>query len=213
MRPRPQRRYSTADWRIWSELGDEARLVDIVRGSPAWLGDLRDGTWIISIDGAGFEAFEGAGGGAVGDVIEVRAFADGLGSFVRRLALAEIASKATAAPRRRNREPPAWMGERPVLPGKQVFKDKRARYLEFASQHRHVRRHAWFLARLLKMHWHRGIIPRHETIAKAAGVSTSTVKLSQACCQHFGFVRVISGKRSHRHNTYEVCWPAGSEPG
>jgi hypothetical protein len=99
-----------------------------------------------------------------------------------------------------------------VLPGKQVFKDERARYLELAAQHPYVRSHTWFLALLLKMHWHRGIIPRHATIAKAASVSVSTVKLSQACCQHYGFVRVISGKRSHRHNVYEVCWPAASEP-
>jgi hypothetical protein len=67
----------------------------------------------------------------------------------------------------------------------------------------------WLLTALLKMEWHRGITPRHNTIAKAAGCSKSAVKRSQSCCQHFGFLRVISGKRSHKHNTYEVCWPAG----
>jgi hypothetical protein len=210
MTARSQRRYCPDDWRVWSDLGDDARLVDTARDSPAWRGDIRGDTWVVTINGMGFDAFERSAA-AVGDVAEVRAFARGLGSFTRKLTLVEPPVRP-AMPRQRNRAPPAWRAERPVLPGKQVFKDKRPRYLEYASEHPHARRHAWFLALLLKMHWHRGICPRHDTIAKAAGVSTSTVKLSQACCQHFGFVRVTSGKRSHRHNTYEVCWPAGSEP-
>jgi hypothetical protein len=38
------------------------------------------------------------------------------------------------------------------------------------------------------------------------------VKRAQMCCQHFGFLHVLSGKAKHRSNAYEVCWPAGSEP-
>jgi hypothetical protein len=212
MRARPQRRYGAADWRTWSELGDSARLVDVVRASPAWSGDIRDGAWIISINSVAFEEFERSSA-AVGDVVEVRAFAEGLGSFSRRLVLVEQPAKGSADRKHRGRTTPAWTRERPVLPGKQVFKDTRAKYLEFSAQHPHVRRHSWLLARLLKMHWHRGIIPRHATIAKAAGVSISTVRLAQACCCHFGFLRVLSGKRVHRNNTYEVCWPAGCEMG
>jgi hypothetical protein len=210
MRARPQRRYSAADWKAWSELGDEARLVEVIRGSPAWLNDLREGTWVASINGVAFEEFERSSA-AVGDVVEVRAFADGLGSFTRRLVLVEQPIKGSVGRKTPSRTAPAWTHERPVLPGKQVFKDTRAKYLEYAAQHPHVRRHSWLLARLLKMHWHRGIIPRHATIAKTAGVSISTVRLAQACCCHFGFLRVLSGKRVHRNNTYEVCWPAGRE--
>jgi hypothetical protein len=122
--------------------------------------------------------------------------------------LVQRPAKRSADQKAQRRAAPAWSRQRPVLPGKQVFKDTRAKYLEFAAQHPHVRRHSWLLARLLKMQC---IIPRHSTIAKAAGVSPSTVKLAQACCCHFGFVRVLSGKRAHKHNTYEVCWPAGTE--
>jgi hypothetical protein len=208
---RNQRRYRADDWECWGKLGDDVRLVDAVRDSPAWIADLRSGVWIISINGMAFDAFEQSHA-AIGDIVEVRAFSAGLGSFSRKFALVEPPVKTSRGPRQRNRASPAWTRERPVLPGKQVFKDARPGYLEFAAQHPYVRRHTWLLARLLKMQWRRGIIPRHKTIAEAAHVGISTVKLSQASCQHFGFLRVISGKKYHKHNVYEVCWPAGSEP-
>jgi hypothetical protein len=207
MKARTQRRYTSEDWKRWGELGEDARLVDSERGSPAWLADVRTGTWVLSINGHPFDAFERAGA-AVGTAVCVKAFFPGLDTFSRTFLLIEPPTK-TSAPRRR--DPPAWTRERPVLPGKRVFKDSRARYLEFAARHPFVRRHVWFLAELLKRDWHRGIIPRHATIAAAAGCGTSSVKRSQACCQHFGFVRVISGKRAHKHNTFEVCWPAGAD--
>jgi hypothetical protein len=209
MMARHQRRYRRDDWQIWSQLGDDARLVDTARDSPAWHSDLRSDVWVITIDGIGFDAFERSPA-AVGDVVEVLAFSRGLGSFSRKLALAERPVRSSATPRERSRVPPAWTHEQPALPGKQVFKDTRAAYLEFAAQHPYVRRHVWLLTTLLKMHWHRGITPRHLTIAKAAGCSVAAVKRSQACCRHFGFLRVTSGKRSHKHNTYEVTWPIGS---
>jgi hypothetical protein len=209
MMARNQKRYCPDDWKTWGELGGDARLVDSARGSPAWLGDLCRGVWILSINGMEFDAFERLPA-AVGDVVEVRAFSAGLGSFGRKLVLVHPPPKILATPRQRSRVPPAWTREQPVLPGKQVFKDSRAPYLELAAKHPFVRRHVWLLTRLLKMHWHRGITPRHRTIADAAGCSTAAVKRSQACCQHFGFLRVTSGKRSHRHNTYEVTWPVGS---
>jgi hypothetical protein len=209
MTARSQKRYSSDDWKTWGSLAiDQARLVDGVPGSPAWLGDIRRGVWILSINAMGFDAFEQLPA-VVGDVVEVQAFSPGLGSFSRKLIL--VGQPRTASPsRQRSRVPPAWTREQPVLPGKQVYKDSRPRYLEFAAKHPFVRRHVWLLTTLLKMHWHRGITPRHSTIAKAAGCSTMAVKRSQACCRHFGFLRVISGKRSHRHNSYEITWPAGS---
>jgi hypothetical protein len=213
MTARPHRRYRPDDYAAWNEIGNDADacLVDTVRDSPAWLGDIKSGTWVISINGMGFDAFERSSP-AVGAVIEVRAFAAGLGSFSRRIVLIAPPEKDhSSGPRQRNRAPPAWKRERPVLPGKPVFKDARPCYLELAARHPFVRRHVWLLTTLLKMHWHRGITPRHTTIAKAAGCSTTAVKRSQACCQHFGFLKVTSGKRLHRHNRYEVTWPVGSE--
>jgi len=211
MTQRPQKCNRGEDWRAWSELGDDARLVDSARDSPAWRSDIRGATWVLSLNGMSFEAFERSGA-SIGDTVEVRAFSQGLGSFTRTLVLVEVPLRPAAGERRRNRAQPLWSRERPVLPGKQVHKAQRTRYMEFVAQHPHVRRHVWFLSRLMKHHWHRGIIPRHATIATAAGVSASTVKLAQRCCCHFGFVRITSGKRAHRHNSYEVCWPAGSEP-
>lgn len=209
---RPQRRYSRDDWKTWGDLAiDQARLVDGLPGSPAWLSDLRRSVWIISINEMDFDTFERLPSG-VGDIVEVRAFSPVLGSFSRKLVLVEQPAKTASSSRQRSRVPPAWTRERPVLPGKRVVKDARPRYQEFVAQHPVMRRHAWLLTILLKMQWHRGIVPRHRTIAKAARVGISAVKLSQACCRHFGFLRVNSGKSSHKHNVYEVCWPAGSEP-
>ena len=204
-----QKRYRPEDWAIWGKLGDNARLVDVVPNSPAWLGDMRSGVWVLSINEMPFEVFEKSFT-AVGAVADVEAFCPKLGTFRRRLVLTEPPAKTSTAIRQKKRRRPKWADERPVLPGKQVFKDSRPRYLEFAANHPFVRRHVWLLTSLLRMQWHRGIIPRHITVANAAGCSISAVKRSQACCQHFGFLRVISGKRAHRHNTYEVCWPADS---
>jgi hypothetical protein len=210
MTARSQKRYSNDDWKTWGDLAvDQARIVDSAPGSPGWLGDLRRGVWILSINGMGFDDFERSAA-AVGATVEVKAFSPGLGSFNRKFALVEPPAKTSPMSRQRSRVPPAWRREQPVLPGKQVFKDTRAGYLELAARHPVVRRHVWLLTRLLKMQWHRGIVPRHKTIAEAVGCSTAAVKRSQACCQHFGFLRVISGKRFHQHNTYEVTWPIGS---
>jgi hypothetical protein len=208
MKARSQRRYRPEDWKIWGELGDVARLVDTERGSPAWLADVRSGAWVLSINGQSFDAFEQVGA-AVGAAVCVRVFFAGLDTFSRTFSLIEPRTKASGPPQPK-RTPPVWTRERAVLPAKRVFKDSRARYLEFAARHAFVRRHVWFLAELLKRDWHRGIIPRHATIAAAAGCSISAVQRSQRCCQHFGFIRVVSGKTLHRHNSYEVCWPAGS---
>jgi hypothetical protein len=210
IKARHQKRYTPQDWRLWADLKeDDARLADSTRGSPAWLSDLQTGFWVLSINGKPLEAFERFAA-AVGDCIEVRAFSPQLGSFSRRIVLVEQPASMPLVPRGRKRTAPAWTRERPVLSGKCVSRKMRPAYLEFAAAHPFVRRHVWLLARLLKMEWRRGIIARHKTIAEAAGCSLSSVKLSQAVCQHFGFLRVRSGKRSHKHNSYEVCWPAGS---
>ena len=209
MKARPLKRYTADDWKIWGDLGD-GTLIDVERGSPAWQSDLRSNIWVVAIGGRSFEAFERERQDRQpGEVIEVRAFAADLGSFSRKITLIEPPSKTTA--RQSNRKP-AWTLERPILPGKRVDKASRPRYLEFAAQHPVVGRHMRLLAELLRRDWHRGIIPRHNTIADALGRSRRSVQYSQACCQHFGFLRVVSGKSKHRHNAYEVCWPAGSEP-
>jgi len=204
---RDQAKYRPDDWQIWAALAnDDARLVEVAPGSPAWFADLRDGAWITAMNGGPFESFHGA----IGDVIEVRAQMPGIGPVIRKLVLAAPPlKKAVKAPRGSSRVP-KWKHEPPVLAGKRVFKDSRPAFLEFAARHPHVRRHVWFLMELLKREWRKGIILKHKTIAEAAGCHVSTVKLSQSCCQHFGFCRVTSGKRSRKHNTFEVCWPAGS---
>jgi hypothetical protein len=210
IKARSQQRYTPADWKVWADLNDEnARLADSERGSPAWLSDLRAGFWVLSINGQTFEVSERSPA-AIGDAIEIRAFAQGLGSFSRNVVLIEQPTETQRSPRQRNRVPASWTQERPVLPGKRVYKDSRPSYLELAAAHPHVRRHVWFLTRLLKAEWHKGIQLKHKKIAKDAGCCISAVKLSQACCQHFGFLRVCSGKRAHRSNTYEVTWPVGT---
>jgi hypothetical protein len=210
MQARDQASYRPEDWRVWGALGnDDARLIDVTPGSPAWLADLRDGAWITAINGQPFEDFSG---GLAGQIIEVRALLAGIGPVVRQLVLAAPPARAKKPVRQaEQKRQPAWKLLDPVPPGKRVYKDTRARYLEYASRHPFARKHVWFLTELLKRDWKRGIIPRHKTIAEAVGCSVSTVKRAQTCCEYFGFVRVASGQRSHRHNTYEVCWPDGSD--
>lgn len=204
MTARDQAKWKVDDWNSWGELADEgARLVNVVRGSPAWLCDMRSGAWVRSIDGISLDDFEICGG-AVGRVVEVCAYIKGLGTRTYKFALVEKPSD------RAKKAPPTWRGERPVPPGENVSRRDRLRYLEFAARHPYVRRHVWLLSELLKREWYRGIIPRHATIAAATGCSIDAVKLSQACCQRFGFLRVTSGKKMHTSNKYEVTWPFGS---
>jgi hypothetical protein len=183
--------------------------VDSAPGSPAWLNGLQTGFWIRSINDRPFDDFERSGGG-VGDVVILRAEVPGIGPVIRSLTLSAEPSKARS-PRQKiaaKRQSPAWKREAPVLAGKRVFKDARPALLEFAAAHPHVKRHIWLLVHLLKREWRKGIIVKHETIAKAVGCHVSRVKRAQSCCEHFGFLRVISGKRSRKYNTYEVCWPS-----
>jgi hypothetical protein len=207
MKARSQKSYTPEDWKRWGELGGDAWLVNIERGSPAWLADVRTGAWVLSINGQSYDTFERAGA-AVGAAISVKAFYPGLGVFDRTLPLIEPPSK-TSAPKP-NRMPPAWKREPAVLPGERVFKDSRPAFLELAARHPHVRRHVWLLAELLKREWRKGIVIRHNTIAKAAGCDVSTVGRAQTICVHFGFLSVESGKRKHRSNSFTVCWPSGT---
>jgi hypothetical protein len=208
-RPEP---WTAQEYETWSALGGECYLVDSAPGSPAWLNGLQSGFWIRSINDQPFDDFDRSGG-RIGDVVIVRAEVPGIGAVLKALTLGAQPLKRVQSERQKadtKRSAPKWKSEPPVLPGKRVYKDSRARYLEYAARHPLVRKHVWFLTELLKRDWKRGIIPRHATIAKAVGCSIATVQRSQACCQHFGFVNVISGQHAHRHNTFEVCWPAGS---
>jgi len=198
-----QNRYRQADWQVWAALdkqGYSARRVVVARGSPAWHADLQSGTWILSINGLDFESFDKTGA-AAGTSIEVRASFPGLGIFNRNLVLIEQPKK---------KSPPAWTREKRVAPGRQVGKKEQLTYLEEATGHSIVRRHVWFLKKLLKHRGPKGFIMYQATIARTVGCSLSPVKLSTRCCAHFGFIRVVSGKRKHSYNLIEICWPANS---
>jgi hypothetical protein len=210
-RPEP---WTAEQYETWAALGDECYLVDSAPDSPAWLNGLQNSFWVRSINDQSFDTFERSGG-RVGDVVIVRAEVPGIGPVIRSLTLSAEPRKKVRSPRQNaeaNHQAPQWKREPPVLAGKRVFKESRPAFLEFAARHPHVRRHAWLLTELLKHEWRIGIKIRHRKIAEAVGCHPSTVKRAQTCCQHFGFLRVISGKAKHRSNSFEVCWPAGSEP-
>lgn len=202
---RPQGKYRPEDWAKWdanwASFGDGACLVDVANGSPASRNDLRSGAWVISINGRSLREFEHSGGGVVGQVIEVMAFIDGFGIFPRKFALTE---KPTKKSRR-----PAWKDTVPVPPGERAPREKRYAWLELARAHPQVRRHVWFLETLvLKFEGRKGIFPKHETITLTNKCSRSAVQRAQACCQHFGFIRINSGKHFGRANTYEPTFPS-----
>jgi hypothetical protein len=209
-----QEPWTAEQYETWAALGGESYLVDSASSSPAWLNGLQTGFWIRSINDQPFDDFERSRG-RVGDVVIVRADVPGIGPVIRSLTLSAEPSKQARAPRQNTeakRRSPQWKSEPPVLAGKRVFKDSRPAFLELAARHPHVRRHAWLLTELLKREWRIGIKIRHKKVAEAVGCSRATVQRAQDCCQHFGFLHVISGKAKHRSNSFEVCWPAGSEP-
>lgn len=210
-RPEP---WTAAEYETWSALGGDCYLADSSPGSPAWLNGLQTGFWIRSINDQLFDDFEKSEG-RIGDVVIVRADVPGIGPVIRSLTLSAEPQKQARPARQKadsKRQSPQWVRKPPVLAGRRVFKNTRPAYLELAARHPDVRRHAWLLTELLKREYRIGIQIRHKKIAEAVGCHPTTVKRAQACCQHFGFLRVLSGKSKHRSNSFEICWPAGSEP-
>jgi hypothetical protein len=167
----------------------------------AWKAGLRPGDFVTSINDQTFEAFH-AEIPPAGTQFRIVAYRKGVG-VIRTFGILGFPP--------RSKPQAEWMRTRGVLPGDVVKRAERSKYLDLVSKHPSLTdRDVRLLTILVNMEWHRGIIPAHATIAKKMRCHRSTVKRSIARTQHFGFLRIISGKQSHTTNSYQVCWPVGS---
>jgi hypothetical protein len=176
--------------------------VIVAARSPAWKSGLRSHDFVTTINDQTFEAFH-ATMPAAGIQFRIVAYRRHTG------VIRTFGVLAPATPRQPKYRPP-WSREPSVLSGKPVLKPDRPKYWKLVSRHPFVRKYQWYLTTLIEIDWGRGLYPKHETIAAKANTNKWAVQRAQACCSHFGFVRVTSGKTKHKSNYYDVCWPAGT---
>jgi hypothetical protein len=185
------------DWVMAEKYGPP---VIVATRSPAWKAGLRSDDFVTTINDQEFQAFH-AKMPPAGTQFRIVAYRRSVG-IMRTFGVLE-----PATPRKPKRKP-AWTRERSVLAGKPVLKPDRPKYWKLVSRHPFVRRYQWYLTTLVEMDWGRGLYAKHETIAAKANTNKWAVRRAQACCANFGFVRVTSGKRKHKSNYCDVCWPA-----
>jgi hypothetical protein len=187
-------------------LGLTARTVEygvpviVAARSPAWKAGLRSDDFVTTINDQEFYAFH-AKMPPTGTQFRIVAYRRTVG-IMRTFGIL-----APATPRQLKRRP-AWSREPSVLAGRPVLKSDRPKYWKLVSRQPFVRRYQWYLTTLIEIDWGRGLFPKHGTIAVKANANMRAVRRAQACCAHFGFVRVTSGKLKHKSNYYDVCWPA-----
>jgi hypothetical protein len=124
----------------------------------------------------------------------------------------EITAFGTLGVPPKPRKLPSWRQLPPVLPSAQVDRDERPAYLGFAGKHLNLKPiDVRLLIVLLEHDWHKGIIPKHATLAAEMRCSIATIRRSIERTRYFGFLHVISGKARHTSNEYSVRWPAGHQ--
>jgi hypothetical protein len=183
-------------------VGQYGPCVIVASRSPAWKAGLRSDDFVTTINDQTFSAFH-ANMPPAGMQFRIVAYRKGIG-VVRTFG---VLAPAIGQPKRKL----PWVRERSVLAGRPVLKPERPKYWNLVSRHPFVRRYQWYLTTLIEIDWGKGLYPKHETIATKANANIRAVRRAQACCAHFGFVRVTSGKTKHKSNYYDVCWPAGTQ--
>jgi hypothetical protein len=184
----------------WARIAEHGPCVLVKPQSPARVAGLRNGDYVVSINDLPLDVFQ--------DKPPPPNTAVRIVFFRPRLGRQTIFCLLGEKPRPPHKPP--WGRERSVLAGRPVLKPQRPKYWKLVSRHPFVRKFQWYLTTLIEIDWGKGLYPKHETIALKANSNVSAVRRAQACCAHFGFVRVISGKCRHKSNYYDVCWPAGT---
>jgi hypothetical protein len=177
--------------------------VIVASRSPAWKAGLRSDDFVTTINDQTFDAFH-ASMPAAGVHFRIVAYRKGIGEL-------RTFGNLTRPPK--PKPEPEWGTAQGVLPSLLVERGDRAEYMNFVTTHPDLKsRDTRLLQVLLNFQWDRGIIPSHASIAEKMRCHRSTVKRAIARCQHFGFLRVVSGKPSYTSNSYQVCWPGPSRP-
>jgi hypothetical protein len=185
------------DWDLVARYGP---CVMVEPRSPAWMDGLRSGDFITTINHQPFAAFH-ANPPSAGTPYAVVAYRKGLGT---------IRTFGTVGTTPKPKQAPAWQKSPSVIAGKRVEKNERPAFLGWLSTRRNLRSCDKVLIHaLIEFDGRKGILPKHNSIAKHLGCSVRSVKRWIERCRHFGILRVESGKCSWTSNTYTVCWPAG----
>jgi DNA-binding MarR family transcriptional regulator len=207
MVPRSVRLYLKPDWLVWGELGGDVVLVDVATGSPAWLAEIRNGTWVELMNEMTFRAFE-ATKPRVGTLVAVKAFRIGLGHMRTTLTLAE---------RPKVRRPPRTACRARVARvecGRLITRDDRPKWLTELAEKVQLSQVARTIGSFLcnRAINDVGFTDRWsiDAIAKRIGASRSTVHRGIDELSRAGLIRVQSGRRSRRNNQYVLTWPQTS---
>jgi hypothetical protein len=174
------------DWHLAERYG---MCVVVTPRSPASRAGLKTGDFVKSINDKDYAAFH-AEMPPTGSPFQIVFFRRGLGEC---RVLGKMGSPATPA------RVPAWRRLPAVLPGRRLHRDNRLEYHGFVARHPHLTAVETRLLTLLIEHdWHKGIVPKHATLASEMGCSIRTVKRSLCRCKHFGLLDWVSGKGDTR---------------
>jgi len=201
MTARSQARYRREDWAVYAALGAaDTIIVDVVDHSPAWHAGIRNGAWVMDIDGVPFEAWLGA---PVGAVIKVKAFRVIGGRLQATLTLAEAPS-----PRRR----PAQSLPKPphCACGRTALRNDRPKW-EAKLAESGVTSSAVRVGMLLSntacgdagwtANW------PYARIATRLKISRATVCRSLRQLRVTGFISIDTGQRARRNNKITMTFP------
>lgn len=184
----------------WDLVARHGPCVLVEPRSPAYIGGLRSGDFIKTINHQSFAAFHASTPGA-GTPYAIVAYRKSLGT-IRTFGTIGSLPKANPAP--------AWQKSPPILTGKPVERKERPAFVGWLSKHRNLRPcDTILMLALIEFDGPKGAIPKHGTIAKHLNCSIRSVKRRIERCKYFGVLRVESGKCRRTSNSYTACWPAG----
>ncbi len=204
MTARKQTRYTREDWNVYRALGaGDFLIVDVVDYSPAWRGGIRNGAWVLEINGKPFEAFERCGA-PVGASVNVKTLHAARGHVETLLVLADPPKKdQMPAELRRSRL-------RHCECGSVIRRDQRPKWEQKLAKSgvtsSTVRIGVFLCNEAIN---NDGSTARHSygVIAKALGLDRSTVRRGLGQLREAGFASIESGQRARRINRITLTLP------
>jgi hypothetical protein len=180
--------------------GDFA-IVDVSDYSPAWHGGIRNGAWILSIDGTSLQSWPGA---PVGAVVNIKAFRAIGGHLETDLTLAE-------APKQRRRPPALRRRPQYCESGRVALRFDRPRWETILAESG-VNSSALRVGMLLSntacgdagwtANW------PYARIATRLRISRATVCRALRQLREAGFISVETGQRARRNNKLTMTFPS-----
>jgi hypothetical protein len=184
----------------WESVAQRGPCVFVASRSPAWKAGVKDGDFVISINGVSYDAFHSALS-SPGTIFRLVAWREGLGKIT-------LVGQLGVTPKTRSALP--WEDSSATPSGKPVTKAERPLFVQgFVSAHPGLEAvDTRLLSVLLNYEGRKGIIPTRRSLADKLHCSLSTLDRSKRRCLHEGVLRIESGKPLRRSNRYYVTWPA-----